>query len=183
MDRVALGVNVVNSLKGKIMDFFYPNPTWELQKSLRKLEYYQNCKKGTLNKIYYLYLQYLFRRKSISLGVIIPENVFGPGLAIAHYGTIIVNHNARVGKNCRIQAGVNIGASGGDDKAPLIGDNVYIGPGAIIFGDIRIGNNVAIGANSTVNKTFDENNILIAGSPAKRIKEYDITKIIKHVSK
>lgn len=58
----------------------------------------------------------------------------------------------------------------GGKNVPIIGDNVYIGPGAILFGDIRIGDNVMIGANSTVTKSFEESNIVIAGSPAKIIK-------------
>ncbi|WP_163339184.1 serine O-acetyltransferase [Desulfopila sp. IMCC35008] len=178
-DSVALGINI-SSFREKLNEFVYPNPIWGFQKNLRKLEYYYNCKKGFIGKLFYYYLLHKFRRKSISLGFSIPENVFGPGLAIVHYGTIVVHHKARIGKNCRIHANVNIGASGGSPQAPQIGDNVYIGPGSVIYGDIKIGNNVAISANSTVNKTFDENNILIAGSPAKKIKEYDISKIIEH---
>ena len=46
---------------------------------------------------------------------------------------------------------MNIGAH--HDKASRIGNNVYIGPGAIIFGDIEIADNVSIGANATVNKS------------------------------
>jgi serine O-acetyltransferase len=115
---------------------------------------------------------------SVELGFSIPENVFGPGLSIVHYGTIVVHKNAKVGKNCRIQACTNIGASGGTDDAPIIGDNVYIGPGAKIYGGITLANNIAVAANSCVNKNFLENNVLIGGIPAKIIKKIDITKII-----
>jgi serine O-acetyltransferase len=55
------------------------------------------------------------------------------------------------------------------DKAPKIGNNVFIGPGAKIFGDIEIADNVAIGVNSVVNKSFLEPGITIAGIPAKKI--------------
>ena len=132
-------------------------------------------------KLTYYYMEYRFRRTSLKLGFSIPKNVFGPGLAIVHYGTITVNDGARVGKNCRLHACTNIGASKGKSEAPQIGNNVYIGPGVCIFGDIRIGNGIAIGANSTVNKSFTEDHIMIAGSPAKKIGEIDISKIIKHV--
>tara|TARA_R110001592_G_C13192015_1_gene752949 strand:+ start:21161 stop:21748 length:588 start_codon:yes stop_codon:yes gene_type:complete len=179
-DSIALSINN-DHFREKIKAFIFPNHIWEFQKNLRKLEYYHNCKKGLVSKLYYCYLKYKFRRQSIFLGFSIPENVFGPGLAIVHYGTIVINSKARIGKNCRIHANVNIGASGGSPKAPQIGDNVYIGPGTVIFGDIKIANNVAISANSTVNKTFNQSDILIAGSPAKLVKEYDITKIIKHI--
>lgn len=180
-DKKALGMKN-DSVKLKLVALFFPNPIWKFQKSLRKLEYVFNCKKGFYTKPYYFYLENKFKKLSIRLGFSIPRNVFGPGLAIVHYGTIVINENVRIGKNCRIHACTNIGASGGESKAPQIGDNVYIGPGAIIYGDIRIGNGIAIGANATVNKSFEENNIMIAGTPAKKIKEIDISKIIKHLS-
>ena len=69
----------------------------------------------------------------------------------------------------RIHACTNIGSSRDDVSAPQIGNNVYIGPGAKIFGDIVIADNIAIGANSVVNKSFYEKNISIAGIPAKKI--------------
>ena len=106
------------------------------------------------------------------LGFSISENVFDEGLSIAHYGTIIVNPSVKVGKNCRIHAGVNIGASV-DGKSPMIGDNVYIGPGAKIFGGIILGNNIAVGANAVVNKSFPLGHCTIGGIPAHIISEKD----------
>lgn len=94
--------------------------------------------------------------------------MFGPGLSLAHTGNIIINPNAHIGENCRIHVGVNIGAH--HDKAPSIGNNVYIGPGAILFGDIQIADNIIIGANATVNKSFTEPNVVIAGTPACVVK-------------
>ena len=154
---------------------------WKFQKALRKVEYYINCKNNGLNKIYIYYLRYKLKNISIKLGLTIPPNVFGPGLAIVHYGTIVINSAVRIGENCRIHACVNIGASGGSVEAPQIGNNVYIAPGAKIYGNIKIANNIAIGANATVGKSFEEDSILIAGNPAKKIKEIDIKKIIKHL--
>ena len=55
---------------------------------------------------------------------------------------------------------------GESGQSPIIGDNCFIGPGAKLFGRISIGNNVAIGANSVVNKSFPDN-VTIAGVPAK----------------
>jgi serine O-acetyltransferase len=116
----------------------------------------------------------LFRRLSVRLGFSVPPNVFGPGLAIIHYGLLVVNPDARVGANCRVHAGVNIGGAAGfydiDEAvrlAPVIGDNCYIGPGAKIFGPVRIGNDCAIGANAVVNHSFPDSSVTIAGIPAK----------------
>jgi serine O-acetyltransferase len=106
------------------------------------------------------------------LGFSIPINVFGPGLSIAHRGTIVVNHGARVGANCRLHVCVNIGTEAGKSNgAPEIGDNCYIGPGAKLFGPIRLGDNLAIGANAVVNASFPEGNMTIGGVPAKKISD------------
>ena len=179
-DRIALGIKH-SSLKQRLMDIVAPNYILKFQRLLRKKEYYENCKKGILNNFYYQIIRLKFRKISLKLGFSIPGNVFGPGLSIVHYGTIVVNKNAKIGKNCRIHACTNIGASGGSQKAPKIGDNVYIGPGAKIYGDIVIGNNNAIGANATVFKSFEESGVMIAGNPAKIIKEIDIKRIIQHL--
>jgi serine O-acetyltransferase len=146
----------------------YTIPTMYFQSLLRKVEYYQNCKKGIISKIYFQFLKLKFKKVSIQLGFTIHPNNFGPGLSIAHYGSIVINENARIGNNCRIHSAVNIG--GGVDGAPVIGDNVYIGPGAKIFGNIKIGDGVVIGANAVVNKNIPSN-VTIAGVPAKIIKE------------
>ncbi|MFV0221277.1 serine acetyltransferase [Empedobacter falsenii] len=180
-DKKAIGVRT-DGFKNKLRQLLFPNPIWVFQKKLRKSEYYKNCRKDLLGKFLYLIYRKQFDRYSIKLGFSIPENVFGPGLAIVHYGSIVVNGSAKVGKNCRIHASTNIGASGGSKKAPQIGDNVYIGPGAIIFGDIIVGNNNAISANATVNKSILEENKMIAGTPAKVIKEIDIKRIIPNAN-
>ncbi|WP_159023882.1 serine O-acetyltransferase [Formosa sp. L2A11] len=179
-DRMALGIPNLN-LISCLIEFISPNQIWKFQKTLRKLEYYNNCKNKGLNKIVYTYLRFKFKRISLKLGFSIPINVFGPGLAIVHYGTIVINSNTKVGKNCRIHACTNIGASGGSKKAPVLGDNVYIAPGAKIYGDIQIADNIAIGANAVVNKSFIQEGMMIAGNPATAIKKIDISKIIRHI--
>lgn len=103
-------------------------------------------------------------------GFDIPINVFGKRLSIAHKGTIVVNGRAKVGDNCRIHTCVNIGTlPGSNGLAPNIGDNVYIGPGAKIYGNIKIADNIVIGANAVVGRNFEVPNICIAGSPARQI--------------
>ena len=82
----------------------------------------------------------------------------------------MISKYARVGRNCRLHVCVNIGTSAGyDGLCPIIGDNVYIAPGAKIFGNIRIADNIVIGTNAVVNKSFLENDISIGGIPAKKI--------------
>jgi serine O-acetyltransferase len=161
-DKLALGKNYkIPRLIG--------DDVWKFQRILRKVEYYNNCKKSLFYKLYLKYISFKYYTMSLKLGFSIPLNVFGPGLCIAHRGTIVVNKDVRVGENCRIHACTNIGSNRSDISAPKIGNNVYIGPGAKIFGDIVIASNIAIGANSVVNKSFYEKGISIAGIPAKKI--------------
>jgi serine O-acetyltransferase len=102
------------------------------------------------------------------LGFTIAPNVFGPGLSIAHPGTIVVHSDARVGANCRLHVGVVIGASHDEHAGvPTIGDDCYIGPGAKLFGAIEIGDRTRIGANAVVNRSFPEGDTTIAGVPAR----------------
>lgn len=133
---------------------------------LRKIEYLYNTKKGNIFcKILLFFLEIQNHRLSLKLGFTIPKNVFQEGLCIVHHGTIVVSSFAKIGKFCRIHPSSCIGEYNG---APTIGDNVYIGPGAKIFGNIRIGNNVAIGANSVINSNIPDN-VTVGGIPAKII--------------
>lgn len=81
----------------------------------------------------------------------------------------MINENARIGENCNIQQGVNIGQNYGNSNVPTIGNNVYIGPGAKIFGKIYIADGCAIGANAVVNKSFKTPNVNIVGIPAREV--------------
>jgi serine O-acetyltransferase len=159
-DLAANGIN-----KWRLM-YKYIHPVLYFQRILRKVEYYHNCRCDLVGHIYSKYLSYILLKNSIKLGLTIPPNVFGPGLRISHYGNVVVSPKTIVGKNCLIHSGVNIGDLRG--SVPKIGDYVYIGPGAKLFGNITIGNNVAIGANAVVNKDIPDN-VTVAGVPAKII--------------
>lgn len=138
---------------------------WKFQKTLRKYEYHLNLKHYFLEKYYKIKLL-KFRNK---YGIRIPPNAFDLGLRIMHLGSILVNDNTRVGKDCCLHINTAIVASGKNNGAAKIGDNVIIGIGAIIVGDIVLGNSIAIGAGAVVNKSFEIDNVTIGGVPAKII--------------
>ena len=96
----------------------------------------------------------------------------GNGLYIGHFGGINVGVHTVIGDNLNISQQVTIGISnrGKNKGTPIIGDNVYIGPGARIFGGIKIGNNVAIGANSVVTKDVPDDSVVV-GIPGKVISK------------
>lgn len=154
---------------------------WKFQRLLRRVEYHMNCHKnrGLFGKLIYKYWSIRFHNQGVRCGFDIPPNVFGPGLSIAHRGTIVVHPDARIGKNCRIHVDVVIGTRPGpDDLVPTLGDNCYIGPGAKLFGAITIGPNTAIGANSVVNSSFPEGFCTIAGAPARKVSDTPSTEFI-----
>lgn len=145
-----------------------PDEIWRFQIVLRKHEYYRNCTKNIFMKNFYGYLHLKLGRK---LGLSIPCNTFKGGLHIVHVGLIGINNKARIGEWCSICPGVIIAQNIEDDSVPVIGDHVWIGAGAKIFGKIVIGDNTMIGANAVVYKSFPQGNVRIAGHPAKIVSE------------
>jgi serine O-acetyltransferase len=142
---------------------------WKYEILLRKTEFYKNSRKGLIGSIMYAF--YAIRKKNLGnrLGFSVPENVFGPGLSIGHVSPIVVNSQAKVGCNCRLNDSVTIGATNGSSKAPVLGDNCFIGSGARLIGDISIADDVAVGAGAVVVKTIDEANTTWGGVPARKI--------------
>lgn len=94
----------------------------------------------------------------------------GKGFYIGHFGCIVVNQGTIIGNNVNISQGVTVGATNRGDKTgpPIIGNEVYIGPGAKIIGAIKVGNNVAIGANAVVTHDVPDNAV-VGGVPARII--------------
>jgi serine O-acetyltransferase len=108
------------------------------------------------------------RRLTIKYGYEISEVTnIGGGLALVHLGGIVISLQAVIGKNCTIYRGVTIGGAWKDGKVygPRIGNNVWIGPNAVIVGKVTIGNNVLIAGNSFVNRDVPDNSLVI-GNPA-----------------
>jgi len=134
---------------------------WKYVKLLRKEE-----KSRGLLKYYYS------RRKNklgVKLGFTIPAGVFSEGLHIYHYGNIVVNGYSKIGRNCKLHGDNCIGNNGITSDAPIIGDNVDIGFGAIVIGKVKIANNVKIGGGCVVVKDILEEGSTYVGIPARRV--------------
>lgn len=102
----------------------------------------------------------------------IPYLRVGRGLRILHFGGIVINTDAVIGKNFNIAQGVLIGLNDGGKKpgAPIIGDNVYCGANSIVIGGIKIGNDVLIAPGAFVNFDVPDNSIVL-GNPGKIIPQ------------
>ncbi len=97
-----------------------------------------------------------------------PGSTIGKGLYIGHFGPVVVNHRVRMGENCNLSQGVTIGPvqSGPRAGAPIVGNRVYIGPNAILIGNIEIGDDVAVGAGAVVVKSVPARAVVV-GNPAR----------------
>lgn len=104
-------------------------------------------------------------------GIHLPRGCkIGSGLRIFHFGCIVINPEAIIGKNCTLRHCVTIGTKSNEHDVPELGDNVDIGVGAKILGKIKIGNNVTIGANAVVITDIPDNHLAI-GIPARWISK------------
>ena len=144
-------------------------------KLLRYEEFYRHksaekCCFSGWNK--FMELIYARKKNKIGnkLGVYVPPNTIGAGTVIFHHGTIIINGEARLGNNCRLHGNNCIGNNGITFDAPKLGDNVDIGFGAAIIGNVTIADEVKIGAGAVVVSSFLDKGITIGGVPARRIK-------------
>jgi serine O-acetyltransferase len=109
------------------------------------------------------------RCTELTSGISIPPTVIiGKGLLIEHFGGIMMNAKTKIGDYCTISHGVTIGNQLPGGNAPTIGNKVYICPGAVLVGEIHIGDNSIIGANAVVLNSFAEGSV-IGGVPAKLI--------------
>lgn len=80
-----------------------------------------------------------------------PQATIGGGFYVAHIGGVHINPGAVLGRNCDVAHRVTIGASAmGRQGIPVVGDEVYIGTGAVLVGKIRVGDGAKIAANTLV---------------------------------
>jgi serine O-acetyltransferase len=120
-----------------------------------------------IRKFLSLIYRIVYKLIQILTGVELPcEAVVGRNFVIDHFGGIVISGYAKFGDNCRIRNGVVVGLShAAQPCAPNIGNDVDIGAGAKVLGQITIGDNVLIGANAVVIRDVPANSIAV-GVPA-----------------
>lgn len=125
-----------------------------------------------IRKPFSLIYKILFKLIQIITGIELPCEVdVGKNFRIDHFGGIIISGFARFGDDCVIRDGVTVGLRRVDDPvAPIVGNNVDIGTGAKLLGNISIGDNVQIGANAVVLDHVPSNCIAV-GVPARIIEK------------
>lgn len=137
--------------------------------SFRYIFFLRKCQQSKFKLLVFFWLIPL-RLCMLRTGIQIPYHTkIKKGFRIVHFGNIVINPEAFIGKNFNIANGVTIGnASGRKKGVPTIGDNVYISANAVVVGGIVIGNNVLIGPNTFVNIDVPDGAIAI-GNPCKII--------------
>lgn len=124
------------------------------------------------NKKHYLLARYISEKAKRKTGIEIhPGAKIGKGLFIDHGTGVVIGETAIVGNYVTMFHGVTLGGTGKEKgkRHPTVGDNVFIGSGAKLLGNINIGNNVKIGANAVVLKNVPDN-VTVVGIPAKIVK-------------
>jgi len=164
--RRDMGMYHALSPKDRLVCRILNDPLYQITRYLRYLrkeEYHFNSR-------HLLRSVWMLRRKNTignRLGFKIPRNCIGPGLTIYHHGQVIVNEGARIGADCQLHGGNCIGNNGVTQAVPVIGDGLDLGIGACIIGDVKLGNQVKVGANAVVTRSVEQDAVTLVGIPAR----------------
>ena len=161
------------TLSDRVRHLLCPDHIMLYLKHLRYCQYYTNLHLS--NKLYNLFNQVIlspyhkirFRQLGLKLGFSIGYQTLDYGTIIPHYGTIVIGKSNRIGKFAVLHTCICI-----TDNGKVIGDAFYASTGVKITNKLKLGDNVSVGANSLVNKSFGSN-IMIAGAPATEIKKME----------
>lgn len=152
------------SIKNSIEVLLYP--------SFWALFWYRIARYLYLKKHYFL-ARYLSERVKRKTGIEIhPGAVIGKGLFIDHGIGVVIGETAIIGDDVTLFHGVTLGGTGKEKgkRHPTIGNNVFIGSGAKVLGNITVGNNVKIGANAVVLSDIPDD-VTAVGVPIRIIKK------------
>jgi len=164
------------------LSLMWNNPEYTFSAWLRLKAYAVSARPRWLMKPVSILTGLMHRHYMVKFGIQIPPNTqIGPGFYISHFGGIVVNANCIIGANCNISHNVTLGqANRGVRKGyPVIGNNVYIGPGVHVVGAVHIGDNVAIGAGCVVTRDVPDNAVVV-GVPGKVISYEGVEGYICH---
>ncbi|AYO58573.1 serine acetyltransferase [Chryseobacterium sp. 6424] len=127
----------------------------------------RKCQRHPKKSLLGMFWRVVLRHYQIKYGFqIYPETQIGEGFYLGHWGAVVINPKAVIGKNCNIAQGVTIAQAnrGKNEGVPTIGNEVWIGPNAVLVGNIKIGNNVLIAPNAYINFDVPSNSVVI-GNP------------------
>ena len=150
------------SIKQRIHSLISPDYIMDFLVAMRKVDYFSHSIGGCIQLRYY---RHKLKNLSLKLGFSIEPDVFGYGLIIPHYGTIVVGPNNKIGNYAVLHTSTCI-----TSRPKSIGDYFYLSTGAKVITGEDIGDNVMVSANSVVIKGCIGGNALLVGAPAYRKK-------------
>lgn len=144
---------------------------WKYVKLLRIAGYYYaNRNKNPYSA--FMYIFYCRRKNNLGqkLGIELNEKTFEKGLELFHTVGTVVNGDSRIGRDCKLHGNNCIGTNGYTLECPILGDNVRLGVGAKILGNVTIADNIVVAAGAVVVNSFLEKGVTIGGIPAHILK-------------
>lgn len=160
--------------KQALLRFLKSHPdyyAWKYVKALRYAGYYySNRKRNPYYAVMYIIKCRAKNKLGRKLGIEMNERSCGKGLSIEHTQGIVVNGLAEIGENLILHGNNCIGVDGVSMGVPKIGNNVRMGFGSSIIGDVVIADHVTVAAGAVVVKSCIEEYAVLAGVPAKIVK-------------
>jgi serine O-acetyltransferase len=110
-----------------------------------------------------------------------PGAAIGRRFFIDHGMGVVIGETTEIGDDCLLYQGVTLGGTGNEKgkRHPTLGDHVVVGTGAKILGNIRIGNDVKIGAGSVVVHAVPDNSTVV-GIPGRVVKSRGENGVLEH---
>jgi len=101
-----------------------------------------------------------------------PGATIGKGLFIDHGMGVVIGETSVIGDNVTLFQGVTLGGTGKEKgkRHPTLGNNVVVGAGAKVLGNIKIGDGVMVGANAVVIKDVPADSTVV-GVPGRVVKK------------
>ena len=175
-DYKRCGINAIRFYILLKVFILMPNPGLKFLTIFRLTQHYR--RKNRL--LFYFFFLWL-RRLKFKYGLDISYRTqIGKGFYIGHFGGVVIHGDAVIGENCNVSQGITIGVSNYGKKkgVPTIGNHVFIGPNACVFGKINIGNNSTIGANVVVTDSIEEGKTVLSSNIV--ILEKDLSSFYIH---
>lgn len=158
------------STGGRIRALLFKPGAWAVTSYRFRRWVYATRRVGLVQKPLNLIAMCVQAWTDVTTNIQIPASArIGPGLFIAHTGYIVLSAETVLGRHCTLTQGVTIGHAGGGGrgmKSPVIGNRVYIAPGAILLGAITVGNDALIGAGAVVLEDVPPRGVAV-GNPAR----------------
>lgn len=154
------------------------DPSIKSKSEIKMMPGYKAIKYYFISRHFYLKKRFLLSKYISSKGrkktgiEIHPGAKIGKNLFIDHGSGVVIGETAIIGDNVIVYQGVTLGGTGKENgkRHPNIGNNVMIGSGAKVLGNINIGDDVKIGAGAIVLKDIPNGKTAV-GVPAKIIEK------------